>query len=146
MTPPDTAGRRLIVPARFGFEGQGGQLLINAHSVWAEPTADRSGSTILPGSTSCSLGSPWNAPESLAFVILTTTANELVRPLHDRMPVLLSPKGAEKWLADADADLLAPAPASWLATREVSARVNAVANDGPELLGPPAHVRQLKLI
>ena len=83
---------------------------------------------------------------SLAFVILTTTANDLVRPLHDRMPVLLSREGAERWLARPDTDLLTPAPAAWLAMREVSARVNAVANDGPELLEPPVPERQLKLI
>ncbi len=62
MTPPDTAGRRLIVPARFGFEGQGGQLLINARSVWAEPTADRSGSATLSASSSCSVGFPPSTP------------------------------------------------------------------------------------
>jgi len=73
--------------------------------------------------------------ESLAFVILTTPANNLVRPLHDRMPVLLSPEGAERWLARPDAALLAPAPAAWLATREVSA--NAVGMMAPSCWSHP---------
>jgi putative SOS response-associated peptidase YedK len=81
---------------------------------------------------------------TLAFVILTTAANDLMRPIHDRMPVLLSPEGAEAWLAGGDTGLLVPAPDSWLALREVSLRVNAVANDGPELLDAPAPVRQLR--
>jgi putative SOS response-associated peptidase YedK len=43
-------------------------------------------------------------------------------------------------------DLLVPAPDAWLATREVSPKVNAVANDGPELLDPPASERQLRFL
>lgn len=62
------------------------------------------------------------------------------------MPVLLSPGGAEMWLAQADPDVLVPAPDSWLATREVSTRVNSVANDGPELLEVVPPDRQLKLV
>jgi putative SOS response-associated peptidase YedK len=62
------------------------------------------------------------------------------------MPVLLSPEGAGAWLAGGDAKLLAPAPDAWLAGRQVSLTVNAVANDGPELLGPPAPERQLRFL
>ncbi len=169
----DAAGRRRLVPARFGFEGQGGQLLINARSETASelPSFRRTfadGRCLVPadgfyewqggradrrprwfhdpaGKLLVFAGLSAGRAGSLAFVILTTTANDLVRPLHDRMPVLLSPEGAERWLSCPDAALLAPAPASWLATREVSARVNAVANDGPELLEPPAPARQLTL-
>ncbi len=32
-------------------------------------------------------------------VALTTTANSVVREVHDRTPVVLSQEGAEKWLA-----------------------------------------------
>ena len=32
------------------------------------------------------------------FSIITTDANELVRPIHDRMPVILSPEAEELWL------------------------------------------------
>ncbi len=170
----DGAGRRRLVPARFGFEGQGGQLLINARSETAAelPTFRRAfamGRCLVPadgfyewcggradrrplwfhhpaGKLLVFAGLAIEHAGSLAFVILTTGANDLVRSLHDRMPVLLSPEGAEQWLAHPDADLFAPAPAAWLATREVSARVNAVANDGPELLEPPAPQRQLTLI
>lgn len=33
-----------------------------------------------------------------SFTILTTTPNELMRPIHDRMPVILDPLGADRWL------------------------------------------------
>ena len=81
----------------------------------------------------------------LAFVILTTTANSLVAPYHDRMPVLLSPEGIDAWLARGDSSVLAAAPEGWLAMREASQRVNLVANDGPELLDPPTLTAQMKL-
>ena len=32
------------------------------------------------------------------FTIITTEANELVKPIHDRMPVILSPEAEELWL------------------------------------------------
>jgi putative SOS response-associated peptidase YedK len=84
--------------------------------------------------------------DGLAFVILTCAANELMSPVHDRMPVLLSLEGAAAWLARPEADLLVPAPETWLATREVSPRVNSVANEGPELLDPPPPARQLRFL
>jgi putative SOS response-associated peptidase YedK len=68
------------------------------------------------------------------------------RPVHDRMPALLSPDAAEAWLAEGDMALLAPAPEASLAVREVSARVNAVSNDDPELLDPPTPAKQLTLL
>ena len=77
---------------------------------------------------------------------LTTAANATLAPLHDRMPALLSPRAADAWLARGDAGLLAPAPDSRLAAREVSPLVNAVANDGPELLERAPPPRQLTLL
>jgi putative SOS response-associated peptidase YedK len=170
----DGTGRRHLLPARFGFEGSGGQLIINARSETASrlPSFRRAfseGRCLVPadGFYEWRGGRAERRPlwfhhpagrllvfaglvtESLgfsSFVILTTAANDLVRPVHDRMPVLLSTEGAEGWLARPDLDLLAPAPAGWLAAREVSKRVNLVANDGPELLEPPAPAPQLKLI
>lgn len=42
----------------------------------------------------------WNGPEGLVltFAILTTAANELMRPIHDRMPVIIGPEDYEAWL------------------------------------------------
>jgi putative SOS response-associated peptidase YedK len=75
--------------------------------------------------------------------ILTTTANELVRPLHDRMPVILTPDQYDPWLRnDTPVDqlqaMLQPYPADQMEVVEVVPLVNKVANDSPELLTPAA--------
>ena len=42
----------------------------------------------------------WNSPEGIleTFTIITTSPNELVRSVHDRMPVILTPEAGEAWL------------------------------------------------
>ena len=73
--------------------------------------------------------------------ILTTGPNGAIRPLHDRMPVLLDSAAIEAWLAP-DATLgeilplLVPAPDDALRIWPVSTAVNKVGTDGPELLMP----------
>ena len=74
-------------------------------------------------------------------VIITTAANQLMKPIHDRMPVILDPADWDTWLnPDTDLDtlqtLLAPAPNRDLEAYPISTRVNNVRNDGPELLDP----------
>jgi putative SOS response-associated peptidase YedK len=163
-----------MVPARFGFDGPGGKLVINARSETAAalPTFRRAfteGRCLVPadgfyewqggrgerrplwfhdpaGKHLMFAGLAAERQGGLAFVILTAAANELMRPIHDRMPVLLAPETAGPWLAGGDANLLVPAPDAWLASREVSLKVNAVANDGPELLDPPAPEQQLRFL
>jgi putative SOS response-associated peptidase YedK len=88
----------------------------------------------------------WGEEEggALAFAILTTAARGPVAALHDRMPVLLPPGGLRAWLeggAPPGAEL-----ALGLAAREVSPRVNAVANDDEACLEAPAPARQLRLV
>ena len=64
-----------------------------------------------------------------------------MRPIHDRMPVILDPGAEAAWL-DPDArprtllELLAPAPDDALVAREVSDLVNDVREDGPALIEP----------
>lgn len=74
-------------------------------------------------------------------VIITTEANELMAPIHDRMPVVLGRDSWAVWLDPAteasDARrLLVPAPPDWFEVFPVSSRVNNVKNDGPDLLDP----------
>lgn len=70
--------------------------------------------------------------------IMTTEANELVRPVHERMPVILPRAAYALWLDPAVQQpeplqaLLAPFPAELMASHPVSRAVNRVANDGPE--------------
>lgn len=78
--------------------------------------------------------------------IITTEANELVKPIHDRMPVIV-PKDAEDfWLDPAVEDharlldLLQPYPSDEMAAYAVSKLVNSVKNDSPECIEPAAAV------
>jgi putative SOS response-associated peptidase YedK len=75
--------------------------------------------------------------------VITTTANETMAPIHDRMPVILPPPAWDTWLDPSYKDiealrkLLVPAPAELLVARPVSTAVNSVRNDGPELTAEP---------
>jgi len=67
--------------------------------------------------------------------LLTTSANQLCTPVHDRMPVLLDAAGVAQWL-DPElndpallTDLLVPASEEALRSHAVSTAVNSVRND-----------------
>jgi putative SOS response-associated peptidase YedK len=80
--------------------------------------------------------------------IVTTEPSELIRPIHDRMPVILDPELEAAWLdPDADEDellaILRPPPSELLVLREISDAVNDVRNDGPELIEPRAEMELL---
>ena len=86
----------------------------------------------------------WHADledEIRSFTILTTDANPLLRPIHDRMPVILAREAWAEWLdPDAAADslraLLRPAPVEELEARPVSTLVNSAAMDDPRCIAP----------
>jgi putative SOS response-associated peptidase YedK len=71
------------------------------------------------------------------FTVLTTDANPVVAPVHDRMPVVLPPEKARAWLEEPLAGLLAPADPAALIGTPVSPRANSVKNDDPACLEPP---------
>ena len=77
----------------------------------------------------------------LTCTILTTAANEVIRPLHDRMPVILHPDAWTGWLTGQDeqhlCDLVAAGDGANLVTRPVSTAVNSVRNKGREVLMSP---------
>ena len=89
------------------------------------------------------LWSVWRDPDGNRIpscTIITTAANDLLRPIHDRMPVIL-PKQVEKfWLdgsvedSNALASILTPHPSDAMDAYEVSPLVNSAANDGPEVV------------
>lgn len=73
------------------------------------------------------------------FTIITTKANKLMRPIHERMPVLLHPEQEEEWLSCESANehllsLLKPYPSEELKAYPVSSLVNSPANDSPQVL------------
>ncbi|HUF86699.1 MAG TPA: SOS response-associated peptidase [Thermohalobaculum sp.] len=67
-----------------------------------------------------------------SFSIIVTDANALVRPIHDRMPVIIEPEDHEQWLSgepDAAEALLRPCPPEMLRAYKVGTRVNSPRND-----------------
>ena len=76
------------------------------------------------------------------FTILTTTPNDLMAPIHKRMPVILRPEQEASWLdTDSDRDwqrALGPYPADLMTAYPVSSRVNAPRYDDPSLIEPLA--------
>jgi putative SOS response-associated peptidase YedK len=73
------------------------------------------------------------------FSILTIDPNEVMEPIHNRMPVILEPKDYDRWLDPGDpqrppVDLLRPYPADQMHAWPVSDRVGNVRNNEPALL------------
>ena len=85
----------------------------------------------------------WTNPEGETIhscTIVTTTPNDLMSPIHDRMPVILPPKHESAWLAPSIenaatlGELLIPYPPREMEAYRVSTLVNSLANDGPEVI------------
>ena len=85
----------------------------------------------------------WNSPGGeriQSCTIAVTQANDMLRPIHDRMPAILDGDHFDSWLdtkaplAEAKA-LLRPYPGA-MALFPVSSRVNAVRNDDPDCVRP----------
>ncbi|MGE3642583.1 MAG: SOS response-associated peptidase [Beijerinckiaceae bacterium] len=83
-----------------------------------------------------------NGEEMETACILTTEANALMAPIHDRMPVILEPEDFDTWLdldeesAGAAQALMKPADDNLLEAFEISTAVNRVANDNEEIQKP----------
>jgi putative SOS response-associated peptidase YedK len=89
----------------------------------------------------------WRSPEGEAvrsFAIVTTSANPLLAPIHDRMPVILAPESWPVWFGESAADpeeiksLLVSYPAEDMIIWPVDKRVGNVNNKDPLLIEPPA--------
>ena len=87
----------------------------------------------------------WKTPEGemlLTFTIITTNANELMEPIHDRMPVILHEKDEALWLDPEFKDankltaLLKPFPSDKMEAYRVSTIVNSPKNDTPKCIEP----------
>lgn len=88
----------------------------------------------------------WRGAETIieSFAIIVTDANALLRPIHERMPVILHGADHDAWLdagstgpEDAKA-LLRPFPADEMEAHAVSSRVNSARHDDPACIAPVA--------
>ena len=88
----------------------------------------------------------WKDPNSgiwlQSFTIITTEANELMSPIHNRMPVILHPRNWEEWLTRHDTHipvhLLRPYESESMCANTCNPAVGNVRNNGPEMLACPA--------
>jgi putative SOS response-associated peptidase YedK len=128
-------GQRCIVPVDGFYEWQkrpGGKQPYAITGVDGKPLA-------LAG-----LWERWKEPDSgqavQTFTIITGPPNQLVAPIHNRMPVILPPEKWRIWLGEQEADpdellgFLQPYPAELMRAYPVGVRVGNVRNNDPELL------------
>jgi putative SOS response-associated peptidase YedK len=144
--------RRCLVPADGFYE-------------WATTDGDKTPYRIHPGDADifamAGLWERWQPPQRQAglgefgsgggageespptvetFTIVTTQANDAVRPIHNRMPVILEPEAEATWLhgeRGERAEVLDPYGGS-VQTTQVSTRVNDPSNDDPTVVEPVA--------
>ncbi|WP_264737287.1 SOS response-associated peptidase [Cytobacillus firmus] len=85
----------------------------------------------------------WKSPDGETIYscsVITTTPNELVKDIHDRMPVILKPEDEKTWLDTSISDttnlndLLKPLPEDLMEAYEVSSLVNSPKNNSPNLI------------
>ena len=80
--------------------------------------------------------------EMRSFTIITTTPNELMAPIHDRMPVIVAQEDRADWLntdlpPEEVQHLVKPFPDGYLQADRISTKVNSPRNEGPEILDGP---------
>lgn len=86
----------------------------------------------------------WNGPDGSivdSCTIITTNPNEVIREIHDRMPVILPQEQYDTWLQGPYSEqtlqqLLVPYPADEMEAHQVSSEVNSPKNDTPACLEP----------
>ena len=131
------AKRRCLVPADAFYEWK--KLDAKTKQPYAIGMADRS----LFGFAG--LWEGWKDPEGNwlhTYTIITGEPNLVSAPIHDRMPAILRAEDEASWLDPETTDplealgLLSPYPADLMEGYAVSTAVNAVGNDGPELVRP----------
>jgi putative SOS response-associated peptidase YedK len=142
------ARRRCIVPADAFYEWSviGGGEATGARRPRKQPyaIARRDGAAL----AFAGLWEVWHdaddpdGPPLRSCVIITTSANDLVRPVHDRMPVVLPPAAWDRWLdreyqdVDGVSRWLVPAPPDEFVLWPVGTEVNKADANGPHLLVP----------
>jgi putative SOS response-associated peptidase YedK len=84
------------------------------------------------------------------FSVITTDPNQVVAPLHNRMPVIVERKDYARWLGGGDPaqpplDLLRPFPAEQMVAWKVDKAVGNVRNDTAQLLEQPDDTEEFRL-
>jgi len=123
--------RRCLIPVDAFYEWQRTEKVKQPYAF----TAQDNGPFALAG-----LWEGWRGPDGKilrSFAVVTTSANEVMSPIHDRMPVIVSPVDWSVWLGEQEGDwqsLLRPCPSEWLTCWPVSRRVSNGRENNPGLL------------
>lgn len=129
--------RRCIVPATGFYEWE---TVGRAKQPWYFRWRDEERPILFAG-----LWESWRGPDGDALescAIVTTEPNDVMRPVHNRMPAILATADAERWLDPAVTDVsalsavLRPAPAAEMTATRLDDYVSNVQHEGPECLAP----------
>jgi putative SOS response-associated peptidase YedK len=130
--------RRCLVPAS-GFYEWGPGRFTKRQPYWMRPRAARL-------IAFAGLYETWTGPDGTtvdSVCIVTVPANAETRPIHDRMPAVIALEDHDEWLAPGELTakqkerLLRSPPDGTFEPVAVDTRINAVSNEGPDLLAPP---------
>ena len=136
------ARRRCLVPVSGFYEWQKFEGQTRKQAWYIRPNSD----LVL---CFAGLWERWNSPEGeevRSFTVVTTTPNERMAPIHDRMPVILAPEHFETWLrapaeeGDRLEALLTPCAPGMIETVRVGTWVNSPAHDDPACVEPVAEL------
>jgi putative SOS response-associated peptidase YedK len=128
--------RRCALPASGFYEWESGDY---THKPWLFRWRDEQ-PFFLAG-----LWESWRAPDGGVLescTVITTEPNELMRPIHHRMPAMLTSEQCDRWLDPVEqtparlAPLLVPPPAGRMTALRVGSRVNNIAYDDELCLRP----------
>lgn len=125
--------RRCLVPMSGFFEWKAEGKVKQPYYISA-----RSGETLAMGG----LWESWKAPDGTILrtaCIITTGPNEIMTPIHERMPVIVAPENWQSWLSGAPEDiagLVVPYRDGELQAWPVSRRVSKTQDDDAELIEP----------
>jgi putative SOS response-associated peptidase YedK len=146
------AGERRFTLMRWGFvpawvkDPSAISLLVSARaeSLTERPAfaaAYRYRRCLMPATALAGLWETWSGADGSEIdtaCLITIAADPAIAAISARTPVIMAPADFEEWLASSDSvEALLRAPRSdRLSVRPVSARVDSVRNDGPDLLAP----------
>jgi putative SOS response-associated peptidase YedK len=136
-------------PAFRGAWQAGRRCLVIADGYYEWRDADKQPFAVALGNrgpmTFAGLWDTWRAEDDntiRSFAIITTAANDLLEPLHDRMPVLIPPDRWAAWLGEKSTTgtalnaMLKPYPGAAMTFWPVDRAVGDVRNDSPDLFAP----------
>jgi putative SOS response-associated peptidase YedK len=131
--------RRCLVPATGFFEWQR-----NGKNVAGNPSAPTPWNIRMKNGDAFCFAGLWdkwvsgNGEIIYSFTIITTSPNQLVGQIHDRMPVILLRADEQRWISPQPdpslVELLKPYPAGLMEAWPVSQLVNSPKNDVPEII------------